>query len=165
MYLSLAYAEIGDRYLAESIYEEVAAGRVEEYEERGYLKVGDREHDNLELTAMAMVITDKLGLDIHDKYYDFVRNTYSKEVLVNTWMLQYIFARIDKSSQTVGSLTYEYNSKEVTLEFEHGYPRSVRIPSATLKDFNILEVKGDMAVVAAYDAPLTRSVDHDGSLK
>ncbi len=165
MYLSLAYAEIGDRYLAESIYEEVAAGRVEEYEERGYLKVGDREHDNLELTAMAMVITDKLGLDIHDKYYDFVRNTYSKEVLVNTWMLQYIFARIDKSSQTVGSLTYEYNSKEVTLEFEHGYPRSVRIPSATLKDFNILEVKGDMAVVAAYDAPLTRSVDNDGSLK
>lgn len=164
LYVSLAYAEFGDNYMAKKVYLETVADKVEEFDTRAFVNLSTKEHENLELTAMAMLIADKVGLEIHDKYYDYVMHTYSKEVLVNTFKYNYMVSRLAQVSQVEGSLTYNYNGKEVQVVLDHGYGSSVTLPSATLDNFKITSVTGDLGVIASYQAPLVDSIKNDPNI-
>jgi len=164
LYLSMAYNEIGDTYMAKKIYEEVIGDHVVEFDERAYVNLSELDYENIEYTAMAMVIADKIGLEIHDKFYDYLLNNQSKEVLVNTYLFNYISSRLEQVSQAEGSLVYTYNGSEQIVELDHGYGKSISIPSATLKQFRVTSVTGDLAVIAAYNVPLTNTVTNDDKL-
>jgi len=164
LYISLAYAEFGDTYMAKKMYLETVTDKIEEFDDRAYVNLSNLDYENLELTAMAMVIADKVGLEIHDKYYDYVLNTYSKEVLVNTFKYNYIVSRLEQVSQVEGSLVYNYNGKDVEVILGRGYGSSVRLPSATLGNFKVTTVTGDLAVIASYSAPLVDSIENDSNI-
>jgi len=164
LYVALAYATLGDNYVANKLYTEIASSKLIEFDERSYIKYSDNEGENLKLTAMAMVLTEQLGLPVHEKFYDYVQRTYSKDVLVNAEKFTYILHRLDDVVQTTGSFSYTYNGKSVDVSFEEGYAQSVSIPSATLDAFDISKVTGDLAVIAAYEMPLKGAVEQDSNL-
>ncbi len=150
LYVSLAYAEIGDTYMAKKLYNEVSEGRIKEFETRAYINVGSNEDINYELTALAMVIAEKVNLPIHEKFYDYVISTYSKEVLVNTHLYNYVISRMKQMDKATGTITYEYNGQVKELSLDGGYARSITVPSLTLNSFKVIDITGDMKVAATY---------------
>lgn len=164
LYVALAYATFGDMYMAKKLYTEVTESKLMEFEKRSYVKISDNDAENLKLTAMAMVLTEKIGLPIHEQFYDYVEHTYSKEVLVNAEKYTYILNRLDDVTATAGSISYSYNGKVVDVKLEGGYAQSVQIPSATLGAFNITRVEGDVALLKTFEVPLKGSFENDTNL-
>lgn len=162
MYVALAYAEFGDLYKAKEIYNELIGTDVEEYDERAYINLGN-DDDNYRLTALGMLLTEKLDLDIHAKYYDYLLNTYNKEYSVNPQLATYVLSMMEKVSQVEGSVTYEYNGTTVDLDLS-GWGNSITIPSSTLNQLNITKVTGDLAVIASYEGALNEAIVNDDSL-
>lgn len=164
LYLALAYATLGDMYRANQLYEESTKDKVIAFENRSYINMNDNEAENLKLTAMAMVLTELLNQPIHEQFYEYVQHVYSKEVLVNAEKFTYILNRLDDVNATTGSFSYNYNGKNVDVTLEDGYAHSVTVPSATLNNFNISNVKGDVSVLSTFEVPLKGSFENDANL-
>lgn len=162
-YTALAFAELGDKYMAKQLYFEVIEGKLAEFETVANIDAGN-EAEDLEITAMAMLLTEKLGMDIHDKYYAHVADEYSKVVLINTWLYDYVMARMQDATIATGSVTYSYNGQEDTLEMDHGYARSITLPGLTMNQVSILDVEGDMQVAVTSKESIRLAVDNDDHL-
>ena len=149
LYLGLAYAAIGDTYKANELYEEAINGKVEIFETQAYIQ-GETDAKSYELTALAMLLGSKTNQELHEKLYTYLTTHNNKDVLIHSHLYQYILDRLDGLEETSGQVTYQYNGQEKTLVIENGWPQMLTIPSATVKDLDIVSVQGDMAVTATY---------------
>ncbi len=165
LYLALAYAQIGADYEAGKLYEEKIQPYVETYQNTARVKYGQNEDGYLGYTGLAMLLASKLELDEKDKFYDYVTNTHSKEVLVSIEKLTYIMDEIEKRTDESLTIIYSYDGKTYEKKIERGWPVSIRVPSSKLNEFKIKEVEGEAAVVAIDSKPLDTAYTNDDDLQ
>ncbi len=163
LYVGLAYAELGDDYMAKLMYMEVVKSKLVDHDNVAFVDAGSDDKD-LEITAMAMVLAEHIDLDIHNKLYEYVLGKYSKEVLINTWLYDYATSGVMNSDQTAGSVTYTYNGQKEVLDFEHGYARTLKLPGQTLNLLSIDEVQGNLQVAVTIKEPMKGQTDQDTNL-
>ncbi|GKX29967.1 hypothetical protein SH1V18_24470 [Vallitalea longa] len=165
LYLALAYSELGDNYKAESIYKEKIAKYEENFKEVKRIKYGRSEDSYLEYTALMMMLASNINMQDKELYYEYVSDTYSKEILVNSEILNYIINEIEKVNSTEPHITYSYQGKTYEEVIEKGRTFTVDIPSSKLGEFKIDSVKGDAALIAVYDKELVEAQKQDEDIK
>lgn len=165
MYLSLAYAQLGDLYKAKEIYKNHIESLVEKFEGRSRVKEGKTEDSYLEYTALAMLIASHLNLEEKDSFFNYVNSTYSKEVLLNLEKLIYIKNELEKVDNKELTVKYTYDGRSYTKILEYGWPQTIKLPSSKLKDFKVTNVVGDGAIVAIYKGELSGVKQNDNNLK
>lgn len=164
LYLALAYSELGDDYKAESIYKDKIAKHEETYQEVKRIKYGRSEDSYLEYTALMMMLASNINMQDKELYYEYVTNTYSKELLVNSETLNYIIDEIEKVDSTEPQITYSYQGKTYEKTIEKGRSHTIDIPSSKLGEFKIDSVKGDAALIAVYDKELVNAQKQDENI-
>lgn len=164
LYLSMAYAVVGDEYKAETIYKESIEPLLEKYEEKVRVKIGDTEDSYLEYSSLTMVLASYLDLDIKDALYQYVKAQYSKEILVNSELLTYIKTEIQKVKSENLVIDYQYDGKAYNIKIENGWPQTITIPSSKMKDFNVTQVAGKGALVATYNDQFLSNINNDTNL-
>lgn len=169
LYLALTYLNIGDRFTAESIYNQVITDKLIEKETTAYIKLTDKEHQNLELTALGMLINQQLDKAVSAKMFDYVVRTDSSEILCSSYLYQYVLAHIEKYEAEKGQIkamvSYEYNGKAKSVEFGNFWADSITIPAKTINRFKITKLSGDVSVVATYSGKLADAVTNDKNLE
>jgi hypothetical protein len=165
LYLALAYSELGDEYMAEQIYKEKISKYVDAYKTVKRIKYGKSVDDYLEYSALMMMLASNLNMDDKDLFYEYVKTTNSKEILVNSEKLFYIMNEINKLSSKEPKVVYSYQGKTYSEVIKDGWPITVKIPSTNLDQFKVKSVEGEVALIAIYDRPLINSTKQDENLK
>ncbi|MBN2220614.1 MAG: hypothetical protein JW708_00320, partial [Vallitaleaceae bacterium] len=163
LYVALAYASLGDTFMANKNYSKVVSGVLKELEEVAYLDFAE-EDQNLELTAIAMVLAAKLQLPVSDLFYEYVSNRYSTEVLNNTWILYYVQERLEQVEPVAAMLEYDYLGQKETLDLGKGETKTLRIPIQTLSELKVQSVTGDVAVFLSYERQQSSELENDPSI-
>jgi hypothetical protein len=161
IYLAMAFAEVGDVYVGNMIYEESIAEYTSVYENTAVVEHGDDENEFLADTALVMNLASRLNLEEKDLFFDYVRRHYSKEVLVNAEKLAYIISEIDSRNEEEAVINYSYNDVTYEVALNDGWPETITVPSAKLDTFVINSVSGEVALVAVYQDEPTTMYDLD----
>lgn len=165
IYLSLAYATIGDNFKAKEIYDQYIAKNVEKFDQVSRVKAGKTEDEYLEYTALTMLLASTLDLQEKQLFFNYVNSGQSKEVLVNAYILTYIKNELSKANESTLSVTYNYEGKSTTRKIENGWPVTITVPSSKLKDFEVTKVEGRAALVAIYSAQLSEATANDNDIQ
>lgn len=164
IYLSMAYAVLGDRYKAETIYKDFISPLLKKYEDVARVEVGKTEDDYLEYSALTMILASYLDLDDKELLFNYVSGQYSKEILVQSELLTYIKIEILKVAEEKLAIDYTYDGQSYSVELENGWPQTVTIPSVKMKDFIVNNVDGKGGLVAIYDEAFSKKIDNDTNL-
>lgn len=164
LYLSMAFAVIGDEYKAKEVYKASIKPLLEEYDQMARLKYGSTEDEYLEYTALAMVLASYLNLEEKETLFTYVRDQYSKEILTNSEVLTYIINEIKKVEDQELEVDYIYDGKSYSIKLDHGWPQTITFPSSKMEDFKIEKLKGEGALVAIYDDQFLENINNDLNL-
>lgn len=164
LYLSLAYAQVGDLFKARSIYDNKIKTSVKAFDSIARVEYGDNETSYLEYSALTMLVASKLDLDIKSQLFAYVNKQYSKELLVDIEKLTYITNEIEGLADEDLVITYTYNDQSFTKEVVDGWPVTITLPSSKLSTFEVTKVQGDAALVAVYEDATFKNVQNDEDL-
>ena len=164
LYLALAYSEMGDNYKATSIYKEEIAKYEENFDSVKRIKYGNSENSYLEYTALMMKLASNIDMQDKALYYQYVTNTHSNEILVNSEILSYIIDEIDRTEKVEPNIKYSCDGKTFNKELKNANSVTIKIPSSKLGEFKIDSVEGDVALVVVYDKKVVNAEKQDEDL-
>jgi uncharacterized protein YfaS (alpha-2-macroglobulin family) len=155
IYIALSYSELGDRYMAESIYNEKIKPYIEEYNDYARVIYSEDEDTTYELTAMVAYLLSETDNDIKDKLFNYVNNNYSTKVLIDNYKLAYINNEFSNIEDEPISIKYKYDGKDYTVKLTDTYSKTISIPSQKINDLEIVSTTDNVGVISVYDKQLT----------
>lgn len=164
IYIALTYAEIGDKYYANNIYKESIKSFIQTFKKTSRIKCSDNDDDNLEHTALVMMLASKLNLDNKSLLYDYVSNKESKEQLTNIELIQYIINELKYTKHKESKISYEYNNKRYSFTIKNGIPKTIKLPSSKINTFKIKKVNGKVNLVTINTQALSSVKVKDNEL-
>lgn len=156
LYLALSYAKIGDNYMARKLYEESVIKQLKSFETTAYIQ-GDDDNETLKLTALALLLSARIGLNETDKFNEYVKVNTSKEVYISVEKLLAIKALVEKANPTPGSITYAYEGETVVVDLSESGSNTRILPSSKVEELRIISVTGTVGVVMAYEKLLSEA--------
>lgn len=148
LYVGLAYAELGDTYRAQQIYDQYVAPQLEVYDTIASLRQGDKEK-SYQLTGTAMLLAQKLGQENAVKMFQFELDNASKYYFNGAQKLCFIKAALAQTKLTDSQVSYVYLGQEKEEKLG-AYPVSFRLPSVKLGELQIKAVSGNVDIVLTY---------------
>jgi hypothetical protein len=165
MYLALAYDALGETPIAAGLYKKVVTPVLETALPYTRVAVSKDSDEILKHTALAAVLASKLDAPEKNELFLYIRDNYSKKILINIEKLLFVMEEYTKLPAADMEFTYEYDGNTYTEELKEGGSIIVKVPSVKLSDLNIKKVSGDASVVSVFKAPLTSQVQPDNNLK
>lgn len=150
IYLALAFEEIGEKAVAQDIYNNEISPCFEI--KKPYIRVNTSKDPDtiLKETALAAVLASKLDTPQKDGLYQYIVNNHSDKILVNIEKLLIITEELDKTAPVEASFTYGYDGNTYTEKITRGNAVTVKIPSEKLKDLKIKEASGNVSVTSVF---------------
>jgi hypothetical protein len=166
LYIALAYAYAGDIDTASTLYKGMVQNYLKEDTLRAYITMEEEGYDSddiQEATSLCALLAQKVNGAERDKFFEFVRNMYSTDILTSTIRLSYVKSNL-KNVSLESSFTWELDGKkeEVTIKGRETY--SMFLTSEKLQNIRFSNVKGNITVTAVYSAPLGETAETDARI-
>lgn len=164
IYIAMAYDVLGDRYMAQYIYEEEISKYVQQYEFMSRVVKESDEEKTIHYTSLLLPLAASLSLEEGEGFYKYVNSTYSETYLTNLDRLRYITIKMEDISVEKPSLKYEYEGKSYQVNFSDYGTKSIKIPSSKIDSFMVIDVTSDILLIVNYDGMGTLEVPVDTSV-
>lgn len=161
LFLTLALAELGSIDEAKILYQGFQNKYGREHDQYKYLELGDETDFILENT-MTMAIIGALVQDADaDAYFNYVRDNWTKEILLLVPEVNFMEARMNVLPQSAVTITYKLDKQQHTVELANGETETIALTPATSASFGIIALEGEAKATVNY---LRKATDEELNL-
>lgn len=156
LYIALAYAYAGDIDTANTLYQEMVQSYLKEDTLRAYITMEEEGYDSddiQEATSLCALLAQKVNGAERDKFFEFVRNMYTTDILTSAIRLTSIKSNL-KNLNLESSFTWELDGKKEAVTIKGRETYSMFLTAEKLQNIRFSNVKGSIIVSAVYSAPL-----------
>ena len=166
LYIALAYAYAGDIDTAGGIYRDIVQSYMKQDSLRAYITIEDEGYDSddiQEATSLCALLAQKVNGVERDKFFKFVTNQYSTNILTSALRLTCIKSNL-KSLSLESSFTWTLDGKQETVTLKGRDTYSMFLTAEKLEKIRFSDVKGKITVSTVYDAPLGETAQTDSRI-
>jgi hypothetical protein len=166
LYIALAYAYAGDIDTANIIYTQLLQNHMKEDTLRSYITMEEEGYDSddiQEATSLCALLAQKVNAAERDKFFEFVRNMYTTDILTSAIRLTCIKSNL-KNLNLESSFTWELDGKKETVTIKGRDTYSMFLTAEKLKNIRFSDVKGKITVSTVYSAPLGEIAETDNRI-
>jgi len=164
VYLALAYLSLGERTIANTIFDSRIAPNLEQISPMYRINTGVDQDDILIATSAAAMLATSLDKPQKDGLHQYIMTNSTTDIIISIERLSYIENEIVAREGSGGSITYTLFGETVTRELEKGGSHTLRIPTSRFNEFNLLEVTGDVGAVSHFKVPMTDVSNFDDEI-
>ncbi len=150
LYLTLALAELGSYDEAEILYEAFKTKYAKEHDQYMYVELGDNKDYQLENTLVMANIAAHIQDDSADAFFNYVRDNWTKEIVLMVPEMNFMEARLDVLPQSSTTVTYALSGEEHTAELKEGKTHTVALTSLSKDSFKVVRVDGAASAIVEY---------------
>jgi len=164
VYLALAYLSLGEREIADKIYDSRVAPHFEKITPMYRINTGINQDDILATTSAAAMLATKLNKPEKDGLHQYITVNSAADILISVERFSYIEQELATRTGTGGSITYTLFGETFTRELEKGGSHTLRIPTARFNEFKLTDVTGDIDAVSHFKVPMTETGSFDDEI-
>jgi hypothetical protein len=153
-FLALALIEMGERHVAEGLYDEIIAPLLQEVAPYYRVNTGGSQEEVLEATSIVALLAARLGEEQAINLHNYSMRHRRFDPLMNIERVSFISYEINNHTELEASITYTLFEETVTRELGHGGIFNLRIPGASLDEFELIDITGEVEAVSIVRVPL-----------
>ena len=165
IYIALAYAELGEKPVADKIYTERIQPLLKNLSPVYMVDAGKDRDDVLEATALCAYLASKIDRPEKEGLFEYAKSNYGKDIVVNPEKMLYIVSQTEKAVYKPSAFSYTWQGKTYEQKLEHGNVHTITVPASLIKDFRINKATGSIAAALIYKTSEPFEALNDGSVK
>lgn len=165
IYIALAYAEFGEKPVAEKIYAEKIQPLLKNLSPLYMVDTGKDRDEVLEATALCAYLASKIDRPEKDGLFEYTKSNYGIDIVVNPERILYILNETEKTVYKPSAVSYTWQGKTYEHKLEYGNVHAITVPASLIKDFRINKVSGNVSAAMIYKTSEPFEAMNDGSVK
>jgi uncharacterized protein YfaS (alpha-2-macroglobulin family) len=149
--LGLALWELGSKSQADKVLEDVLKENGVTKDPYVMVDSGADRDDVMELTSLAAVLAARVGHSAAGGMFEYITDNSTKDILVLLEMALYLSETLPKTGSKPAEFSYMLDGKRSDIKLESGASHTLLLTPERLAGFNILEVKGAVALCGIYE--------------
>ena len=150
VYLALAYYNIGDTYMANSIYENRIKPKITSVDPYSFVNEKNEDY-SIYLTVKIAYLAKLLNQQEATSLFKYSVENYTKEYVINNYIALYLEKQLENKKENSNSFTYTYMGKTKDVNFKNNKLFTYEIPSQNLSQFVVSNVVGNIGLLVTYE--------------